>query len=67
MNDSSRPQISAPDAQPAVRVPKFHRFFVDLSTDHIAFLERLMRERRLTSPSSALRIVLELAIERDER
>lgn len=67
MNDSLRLQNPVSDPQPAVRIPVFHRFFVDLSTDHVAFLDRVARERRLTSPSSALRIILERAIERGEQ
>jgi len=56
----------SPQSTATARVPEFHRFFVDLSTDHIEYLLRKTREWRLTAPSSALRIILEHAIERGE-
>lgn len=58
----SRSSVPACRASAAVRIPKFERFFVDLSTDHLAYIERVRVREKLPAASSALRAILERAM-----
>lgn len=60
---STVPACRALDAvSDAVRIPKFERFFIDLSTDHLAYIEHVRVREKLPSGSSALRVILERAM-----